>query len=205
MNSTFVGFARVTTTVCWSPSTPRLWATSVSSSCSVTSAVRLALAATFWEACSSASVSSGVSHSPSSASWPVVSCGSSSRSPSSAALTPPVTSPSAATTQTTPTAPVRSVGRKATTNPAARISAAIAANTAGPVDLERNSMIRLNEYTRMPAPRAARIGNSSGWAMRLRTLSLNSTSADARSLHAWTIHSTAAASRARMPNTNTTG
>ena len=57
----------------------------------------------------------------------------------------------------------------------------------------------------MPTPTAARIGNSSGWAMRARTSALNATSAEARSLHAWTIHSAAAAIRTMMPKMNTTG
>ena len=75
------------------------------------SAVRLALAATFWDALSSASVSSGVSHSPSAARSPVVSWASVSRSPSRAATIPPVTSPTAAIAMTPAMAPPRSEGR----------------------------------------------------------------------------------------------
>jgi hypothetical protein len=63
-------------------------------------------------------------------------------------------------------------GMNAITNPTTRRRAATTPKTAGPVVFDRNSMIRLNEYTSTATPRAAMIGNSSGCAMRSRTAAL---------------------------------
>ena len=106
----------------------------------------LALAATFWEACSSASVSSAVSHSPSAARPTVVSWGWMSRSPverrGGAAGDEAERGDDGDARRSAPAADRRPEGDEEADD---RISAAMTPNTAGPPVFDRNSMIRLNE------------------------------------------------------------
>ena len=171
-NSTLVGLFRVMVIVLLGWGSPSAVAVRVPSACNVTVPVTLALAATVWLARSSASVCSVVSHCDSAASIPVVSWTCISRSPPIADAIPPATRPMAPITATAPMAPLLSVGRAANTKPIASTSAAMTANATGPPVFERKSMMRLNENTMMPTPTAAKIGNSSGWAVRLRTMAL---------------------------------